>query len=658
MRKYIFYFSCIFFLSGLGACSDYLDTSKELTENLTINEVFENVSYTRRWHQNIYNCIIEHSKMGSSTATNNNAGANWVGAWNSNPWSAMSGEIMQNGAGTAPVRDLLESGFTTGSAQWHRWGTQYQQIRQAMIFLERAKPLGKPGDLTSISETELNKMKAEAKFFIAYCYFTLFELYGPPAIVPELANPENPNIDYPRASVDEIIELIDGLLQEVINTPELPESIYRSGVWNYTEMVRPTKVVAMALRARLAVYAASPLYNGGYAEALTLKNKDGKRLFPDHDANKWVIAKQRLEELLVFAEAQGHKLYYSADLDPHKSVYEIFQNGNDEIMWATDVNERNGSTNGDKRVTPRDIYGGWANYGPSQEVVDAFFMDNGLCIDDPGSGYRKDGFTDVFNPASSTGRTDPNIFNMFANREPRFYASVMYQGRSWHIQPGVANWAAGFAKGQPSGNSTLDSPRGGYLLYKFYSRNVNLSGSSSTTYYNKPSILFRLADFYLYYAEVCNEINPNDPNVIDYIDKIRDRAGIPGYRELQESGKKTGIIGNYKEQKEAIIHERYVELFAEGQRYFDMNRWMISEPGKSKYGDLKQFHGLNMNGLATEPIGSNNSFFTVIRLETRGAWSKKYYLFPIAQDEVNKSKGQLLIQNPLWEAVKIDSGTE
>ena len=77
--------------------------------------------------------------------------------------------------------------------------------------------------------------------------------------------------------------------------------------------------------------------------------------------------------------------------------------------------------------------------------------------------------------------------------------------------------------------------------------------------WGRPSILFRLADFYLYYAEVCNEINPNDPNIIKCLDEVRKRAGIPGYQELATSGKKN-IIGNQALQRKMIQRERQVEL--------------------------------------------------------------------------------------------------
>lgn len=629
-----------------SSCSDYLDVSGELSDNLTIDKVFENTTYTKRWHGNIFNAICEYSENGSSSASGMK-----------NPWSGISGEIMQN---NGPAKNLLVQGYNASSANLHRWSTQYQYIRQAMIFIERAKPIGNPNESTSLREADVNKMKMEAKFLMAYAYFSLFELYGPVPIVTEITNTESKNIDFARAPLDDVIKYIDDLLVEVIDSPYIPKSVWDwekpagSNAYNLNEVVRPTKVAAMALRAKLWVYAASPLFNGGFPEALSLTNFDGTRLFPDKDPNKWNIAKQRLEDLLTFAEAQGHKLYIKLNsnggIDADLSVYELYQSYNDEILWATAQNDYSTEHAAEKRSTPRDIYSCYGNIGVSQETVDAFFMNNGLDINDPGSGYRKDGFTGVVNPCNTSKRTDTNIFNMYANREARFYAAVAYQGKSWHKQPNNnANYQIGFAVGQPSDGSNDNSPRGGYLLYKLKNRQVLWSGASGDLKsFARPSILFRLADFYLYYAEVLNEINPSDSRIIEYVDKIRERAGIMGYGELQAEGKKTGIIGDQQKQRKAIYRERRVELLAEGQRWFDMRRWMICEPTEANReveGDITLFNGMNMKGYADQPIGSPTSFFTKVQIESR-TWKKEMYWYPVPQNEISKSR--LLVQNPLW----------
>lgn len=156
------------------------------------------------------------------------------------------------------------------------------------------------------------------------------------------------------------------------------------------------------------------------------------------------------------------------------------------------------------------------------------------------------------------------------------------------------------------------------------------------------SVLFRLADFYLYYAEVCNEIDPEDECVIDYLDKIRERAGLPGYRELAATGKKN-IIGDRKLQRRAIQQERRVELFAEGQRFFDIRRWMIC--GEGEDADQRFVHGMNMNGERNRPLGTDQSFYRRTLIENR-PWKRAMYLHPIPFDELQVNKK--IVQNPLW----------
>ena len=627
--------TCLFSCS-LAGCSDYLDVSDEIAENLTLEEVFDNPNYMRRWHGNLFNCISEYSSIGRNQAD----GFSGV-------WVSMCGETTISSAGWTE----MTSGFTAATAPYQRWTALYQYIRDAHIFLERVQPKGTVNDQYQLTEADVKRMKAEAKFLIAYSYFSLFELYGAVPIVTGITNPEDKGLDYARSSVDEVVEYIDGLLAEVIESGDLPETIIKNpsatgnDKYNLNEIVRPTVTAAKALRAKLWVYAASPLFNGGYEEALQVTNTDGKQLFPAYDANKWNIAKERLEELFANTDQNGHKLFTvmneDGTINPDESYYQLFQSYNDEILWATGDNLWNGSTM-EQNTNPRDCYTGWGYLGVSQELVDAYFVDNGLTIDDPGSGYREDGFTDVVNPCNENKRVDTGVFTMYANREPRFYASIGYEGKSWHIQPiGRPDYTIGFAKGEGCDNSSADNPRTGYLPTKFKNRQILYTGDYIKQW-ARPSILFRLADFYLYYAEVCNEINPGDPNIITYLDKVRERAGIPGYQELARTNKKN-IIGNQDLQRKMIQRERQVELAMEGQRYFDIRRWMIC--GEGEDADQSALHGMNMNGYKDQPIGSATSYFTRILIESR-AWRRSMYLYPIPQDEIQKS--QLLVQNPLW----------
>ena len=320
-------------------------------------------------------------------------------------------------------------------------------------------------------------------------------------------------------------------------------------------------------------------------------------------------------------------------------------------------------------------------------------MNNGLTIYDTNSGYREDGFATVNNPTHVNNHADADIYNMYADREPRFYATVGYNGKSWHIHANENNNPGGvfrqwFGRGKPSGIAGGENwPRSGYLFYKFKHRRIaqgvtsitvaGAPGSPFTVYtsWSRPSILLRLADFYLYYAEVLNEIDPSDPKIVEYIDKVRARAGVPGYVELQDANLKTGVIGNKDEQFKAIVQERHVELLGEGQRWFDMRRWMICDPLPANQmdqggvdGDMTRISGMYMNGFdnvltgggeatVTKPLGDPDSFYQRTRLEAR-RWAKEYYWYPIPQNEINKSRGHLLVQNPLWPEVIIEEAAE
>lgn len=670
-------------MGATSSCADYLDVSKELSQTLDKDEVFSNWEYLKKWYGEIYQTMPNYSQTGYSIYT--------TGGGFLNSWAILSGELV---CAHPNVLQYGQNTFTPSSTTFNRWWNCYKQIRQGMIFLERAPDsMGDPSDRENYqSPSMMRRMKADVTYLIAYNYFLMFELYGPTPIIPEVADPSDENIDYARASVKEMVEHIDGLLEKVISgeySDALPETYLMPNMDDnydaYTNMLRPTKIAAMALRARLWVYAASPLFNGGYQEALQLVDSEGKRLFEDADAERWKTAKLHLEELLQFADEHGMGLYEHENedgtTDPHLSVYELFQKITKETIWATPNGDYYGiSGSMEARTAP------WAlsyaatiggNVGPYQEMVDMFFTKNGLDIhEDPE--YSEEGFTDWENPCTNTTisknvtkkHVDKQIFNMYVNREPRFYAGVTYEGKSWHIQPkSYPDFGAYFSVASASSYKAVDTnARSGYLLYKFNNRTIMKGDNNKTTYY-RPWTYFRLADFYLYYAEVCNEIDPGNPDIISYLDKVRERAGIPGYRTLHDEGVKTDVIGDQEAQREAIYRERIVEMFGEGNYYFDMHRWMRA--GWSKDGidgtmikdneDKSLIRtGMDINQITvTEFKESSHKQAKTFRGEYGSGtfynrtvldnypWKKAMLLYPVPYAEMQKSK--LVVQNPLWD---------
>lgn len=658
-------------LLSVTSCIDYLDVSKEIAENLTTDQVFVNPGYLKRWYSEIYATIPAYSDL---LSLYNNPG-------HTNAWEMLAGGLTSGEQVTGRTQGV--SGYDVKSAALSRWSRCYQTIRQAQIFLENApEALGANNESSGISKSDMDRMKADVKYLLAYNYFMLFEVYGPVPVMYEIADPESSSWDKVREPIDTFLAYVDGLLEEVIEGGILPEVIktgnnpdyeHNNSDYNLNEMLRPTKVAALALRARLWVYAASPLFNGGYKEALELTNPDGQKIFTEENPEKWKTAKAHLETLLQFCENHGMKLYKArpgsdGTVNPNQSVYELFQYYNDEIIWSTGDNYYHANywdydyTRGmEVCATPRDLFNNaTGNLGVPQDRIDKFFMSNGLCIDDLNSGYRENGFTDVVNVCNETQHVDQHIFNMYADREPRFYANVTYQGKSWHIQPqnrpdyGVYFCLGG---GCDQKSDATQNPRTGYMFYKFCNRTL-LNYGTYPKVWARPWILFRLADFYLYYAEVCNEIAPSDPNIIKYLDLVRERAGIPGYQELAAQGLKN-IIGDQEKQREAIRQERDIELMGEGNYYFDLHRWMtcgytVDQPDNED--KLIPHYGMDMNSPAAE-FGSNGlptvhydkigegSYYNRIVID-QYTWRKQMLLYPIPFDEVQNF--EQLVQNPLW----------
>lgn len=604
--------SVLCLLAGLTSCKkNYLDVSDELSGGLTsTDQIFENPAYTRRWYANVLSGIPDYSTM---------VRADWDGGTNGvqNPWTSMSDEVNSN-YGDAANFNISPKNST--NMRFHRWDMLYQLIRQANIFLERAKVIPPSGtDADQLNDEEFSKMKTNVLFMRAYYHYLLFEQYGPIPIESKSLNATD-EVDIPRQPVDEVIKFIDGELTKVI--PLLPQS----PITDEQFKANPTKGAALSVKAKLWIQAASPLLNGGYQEALGVANIDGTKLFPVKDDTKWNKAVSALKDLIDYAGQGNYDLYKSYTngvFDAEKSVYELFQVYNDEIIWAT-PNNGWGGMDGDRferRATPRSEPNGLGSTTVLQELVDDFYMKDGLPIKNtdflPGS--------TLYSEVGKSAYNGVNVFNMWVNREPRFYNTVFFAGRKWHI----SNKEINFYVGSPNDRSG-QAPPNGYLLYKRFNRKVHKTAPGVSSVF-RPSIIFRLAEFYLLYAEALNEVEPDNADVLKYVNLVRERAGLPKLEVLNPA-----IRGNKQFQREAIQRESRIELSTEGQRYFDVRRWMIAEKPESKQGG--DFFGMNMNGDA-------NTFYQRTKFQTR-VFERKQYLYPIPYAEIQKSKK--LVQNPGW----------
>lgn len=614
-------------LCFVSSC-DYLGVSDQLAGGLQNTEqVFDNVSYTKRWYANVFAGIPDYSGINSVN----------VGAFK-NPWTGMCDELVVGYGNSSKYNNSDRNAANMG---FHRYGDCYKYIRQANIFLQKAHPImttGTQGD--QLLEDELTQMKANVRFMRAFYHYLLFEQYGPIILVKDKIYNATEDQDVPRNTVDEVIEYIDSELtavaSELTQEPIFEDKDYRA--W-------PTKGVALAVRAKLWLYAASPLLNGGYREALSVTNPDGTRLFPDYDAGKWEKALAACKDFIDYAEAGRYELYkeYKDDngavIDPDKSVYNLFQKYTHEIIWATANNDW-GGMNGDafdRRIAPRCEKNGLGSTGVTQELVDAFYMKDGFPVSataylpqsilyqEEGYGTYKDQ-----NDNFSKKYTNVTVSNRYLNREPRFYNTVFFNGRQWPVSCNQVLFYNGGNSGVQEGQATLT----GYMLFKRFNRSVSLTNPGVASQF-RPSIIFRLADFYLMYAEAANEVNPNDVRVLKYLNLVRERAGLPDIETLNPA-----IRGNQELQRAAIQRERQIELATEGQRYFDVRRWMIAD----KNGEGRQngyVHGMNVRGESNDKEDFNR-----IVEASQIVFNRKMYLYPMPDSEMRKTKN--LVQNPGW----------
>lgn len=614
-------------LCFVSSC-DYLGVSDQLAGGLQNTEqVFDNVSYTKRWYANVFAGIPDYSGINSVN----------VGAFK-NPWTGMCDELVVGSGNSSKYNNSDRNAANMG---FHRYGDCYKYIRQANIFLQKAHPImttGTQGD--QLLQDELTQMKANVRFMRAFYHYLLFEQYGPIILVKDKIYNATEDQDVPRNTVDEVIEYIDSELtavaSELTQEPIFEDKDYRA--W-------PTKGVALAVRAKLWLYAASPLLNGGYREALSVTNPDGTRLFPDYDAGKWEKALAACKDFIDYAEAGRYELYkeYKDDngavIDPDKSVYNLFQKYTHEIIWATANNDW-GGMNGDafdRRIAPRCEKNGLGSTGVTQELVDAFYMKDGFPVSataylPQSTLYQEEGYGTYKdqNDNFSKKYTNVTVSNRYLNREPRFYNTVFFNGRQWPVSCNQVLFYNGGNSGVQEGQATLT----GYMLFKRFNRSVSLTNPGVASQF-RPSIIFRLADFYLMYAEAANEVNPNDARVLKYLNLVRERAGLPDIETLNPA-----IRGNQELQRAAIQRERQIELATEGQRYFDVRRWMIAD----KNGEGRQngyVHGMNVCGESNDKEDFNR-----IVEASQIVFNRKMYLYPMPDSEMRKTKN--LVQNPGW----------
>lgn len=407
---------------------------------------------------------------------------------------------------------------------------------------------------------DIRMWRAEARFLRAYFHFELLKRYGPIPIVTSTLSINGNYENTPRPTMKEVVDFIAKECDIAADTLELTP-------WRNVNDAfgRATKGAALALKSRLLLYAASPLYVDFGDTNEANKPTDVALWKSAADAAKAVIDLNQYELASSYAD--------------------LFKNDfqNKEYIFV-----RRYAANSDFEKSNFPVsFGGKGGTNPSQNLVDDYEMLDGTPFDwnDPAKAAQP-----------------------FENRDARLGATILMNMAPFKGKK-VATYPEG-ADASPNPNAT----KTGYYLRKFLNEDVNIQTGGSSSGHVVP--LFRLAEIYLNYAEALNECDPTNPDIVLYLNKVRNRASLPNVSALSQ------------EQMRAVIqHERRVELAFEEHRSWDVRRWKIASSTL----------GAPLMGVQIErkPLGGYT--YMPVKVEQR-VFQPKMYWYPIPQSEVLKLK--------------------
>ena len=479
---------------------------------------------------------------------------------------------------TGAVNSYVNGGWSPANPYSNTWTKAYTAIADVNMYLEKI-------DETDLSDWQYNSnyekwmaqmelFPYELRFLRAYFYFELFKTYGDvPLVTTTLTNAQANSIS--RTPADQIVKFIVDECDAI--APYLPVT-YVTEV--NSEIGRATRIAAFALKARTLLYAASPLHN------------------PNGDKAKWAKAAEACKYILDNAATWGLKLSAYGSLWGREGFF------NSELIFGIG---RGDSNDFEKANYPVGVENGSSGNCPTQSLVDQYeYQDNGETF---GERYP--------------GSIDLNTVNPYEGLDPRFALTIVKNGDTWPTNGTQAKEIETYVGGFNAAPKYGATPTGYYL--RKYVDGSCVTTADNQTYSRHTWIVFRLAEFYLDYAEAVYNAtgSANDDTygmtANEAINKLRTRADIqmPKFTEDGEAW-----VKRYE-------RERLVELAFENHRFWDVRRW---KKGAQYFKTIQVANISNMLMLTRSTI-------------TR-QWNDKFNFYPIPQSEQKKNPN--LTQNPGW----------
>jgi len=488
--------------------------------------------------------------------------------------------------------------------QGMRWSNIYKQIRACNLFLEQV-------ELNTYEDNAFrDRLIGEVHFLRAYYYHMLAFTYGGhPIITKSYGLADDPLIA--RNSFADCINFISGECDKAAELLPLRHEANHLG--------RATKGAALSLKARVLLYAASDLFHNnswapGYSNPELIGYVGGDR------STYWQAAKEAAKAVIDLNVYDIYKKDPSANDDLVKNYEEMFilKETSEDIFFRSFTQVSMEST---ERYHPglhnsSNGYHGHGSNNPIGQAIDDYYMSNG----------------DKFDWNNPVHKANP-----YENREPRFYANILYDGATWRIRPidvrpldpvgimqtGFYEQADGtWAGGLDTRSSPIEDWNGTGSGY-YRKKAIDPAYDGQYQVQESPWRFLRYSEILLSYAEACQELG-EDTEAQKYVNMIRKRVGLPA------------LNSNGDQLRQDIRHERRIELMFEDQRYYDIRRWMIAPDvmGEDAEGIDIRYHK-----------GQEKPVYSVIKVQAR-EWKNQSYLMPIKLDEINKNS--LLIQNPLY----------
>lgn len=528
------------------------------------------------------------------------------------------------------------------------WVSLYRGLRDCGIFLENVNKV------PDLEDQERKEWIAEVTFLKAYYHFALVRMYGPVPLIRK-----NLPIDVDLNAVKVYRDPVDSCFNYIVQLLDIAKDDLPLIINNPARALgRITKPMAYSLKAKVLVTAASPLFNGNTDQA-SLKSNNGILLFnPNVVPGKWTAAVTACKEAIDICHSAGMKIYtYNPAFQQFqlkdttkiqmglRSV--ITEKWNSEIIWGNtqsnaDLIQRVATPNVDHRYidNPRIV----SELAPPLKIVEMFYSDKGVPITEDKTWNQSAAITRVAqNDHKLNIRQGYTTAALNFDREPRFYSSLGFDGGVWYGQgfyddgsPNALYYVAG-RKGQPNGKVQPDkgSVTGYYVKKLVHYQNTQGSVVNDYTITSYPWPVMRLAHLYLMYAEALNEVNGPTPEVHEYINKVRERAGLKTVQYSWDNYSKTPNKYATKEgMREIIQQESMIELAFEGHRFWDLRRWKRA---------LTEFRR-GIEGWDIEQ--SDPAFFYRKKVLFNLQFTLKDYFWPIKEETLITNRN--LVQNIGW----------